>query len=199
MVSRAYEILYDDSKKHLYDTHGISAFDSGHAHGPAPGSDLEEMLHQMFGVGNPAGFGGSGSRKPRKGQDEEHPYQVSLEELYKGKTAKFASKKKVICSHCKGTGGKDKANPKQCALCQGRGTTMLSHSLCIIKLTWIIGFKQGLRSVGPGIVTQETVMCSSCKGTGSIYKEKDRCKKCKGERVTEARKVLEIYIPRGSK
>ena len=59
--------------------------------------------------------------------------------------------------------------------------------------------KQGLRSIGPGLVTQETVMCNPCKGTGSVFKEKDRCKKCKGERVTEERKVLELYIPRGSK
>lgn len=49
------------------------------------------------------------------------------------------------------------------------------------------------------MVTQETVICASCKGKGSIYAPKDKCKKCKGERVTEARKVLEIYIPRGSK
>ena len=62
-----------------------------------------------------------------------------------------------------------------------------------------LGFKQGLRSIGPGLVTQETVICSVCKGKGSVYHQKDRCKKCKGERVTEARKVLEIYIPRGSK
>lgn len=60
------------------------------------------------------------------------------------------------------------------------------------------GFRQGLKSVGHGLVTQETVMCSSCKGSGTIFKEKDRCKKCKGERVTEARKTLEVYIPRGS-
>ena len=59
--------------------------------------------------------------------------------------------------------------------------------------------KQGLRSIGPGLVTQETVMCSSCKGTGNVFKEKDRCKKCKGERIIEVRKSLELYIPRGSK
>lgn len=53
--------------------------------------------------------------------------------------------------------------------------------------------------MGHGLVTQETVMCSSCKGSGRIYKEKDRCKKCKGECITEARKTLEVYIPRGSK
>ena len=63
----------------------------------------------------------------------------------------------------------------------------------------IAGSKQGLRSIGPGLVTQETVTCASCKGKGSVYVQKDKCKKCKGERVTEARKVLEIYIPRGSK
>lgn len=61
------------------------------------------------------------------------------------------------------------------------------------------GSKTGLRSVGPGLVAQETVVCDSCKGTGSIFKEKDRCKKCKGNKVTEERKVLEIYIPRGSR
>ena len=96
------------------------------------GVDLEEMLSQMFGMGGgmggmgggmPAGFGGCpGPRKPRKGANDEQTYKVTLEELYKGKTAKFSSKKNVICSHCKGTGGKDKAKSKQCASCQGRGT-----------------------------------------------------------------------------
>ena len=63
----------------------------------------------------------------------------------------------------------------------------------------LLGAKIGLRSIGPGLVTQETVVCDSCKGTGSVFKDKDKCKKCKGNRVTEERKLLEIYIPRGSK
>lgn len=63
----------------------------------------------------------------------------------------------------------------------------------------IAGMTTGLRAIGPGLVTQETVECSACKGSGHIFKEKDRCKKCKGQRVIEERKVLEIYIPRGSK
>ena len=63
----------------------------------------------------------------------------------------------------------------------------------------IIGFKQGLRTVGPGLVTPATTICGTCKGKGRIFPEKDRCKKCKGECVTEARKVLEVYIPPGSK
>lgn len=59
--------------------------------------------------------------------------------------------------------------------------------------------QQGLKSVGPGLVTQETVICNSCKGTGNVFRDKERCKKCKGERVVEEKKVLELYIPRGSK
>ncbi len=109
--------------RHLYDQDGMAAFDPSNGHGSGP-VDLEEMLHHMFGTTGMASdtrFGGPGLHKPQKGEDEEHPYQVSLEELYKGKTAKFASKKNVICRHCNGTGGKEKAKPKQCGSCQGRG------------------------------------------------------------------------------
>ncbi|MCJ1480196.1 hypothetical protein MMC06_000350 [Schaereria dolodes] len=182
-VSQAYEILQDDQKRNLYDTHGMSAFDPSQRGGMGAGVGLDDILQQMFGMGGgvPSGFTGSASRRPRKGRDEEQEYEVTLEELYKGKSAKFASKKNVVCSHCKGKGGKESAKPKSCSSCQGKGA------------------KIGLRSIGPGLVTQETVVCDSCKGTGSVFKDKDKCKKCKGNRVTEERKLLEIYIPRGSK
>lgn len=55
-----------------------------------------------------------------------------------------------------------------------------------------------LRQVGP-LVTQETVICSTCNGSGKLFKEKERCKKCKGKKVTEAKNVLELYIPRGAR
>jgi len=130
----------------------------------------------------PPGFSGEGGpKRPRKGRDEEQKYEVTLEELYKGKTVKFASTKNIICSHCKGTGGKKDAKPQTCERCKGNGITV------------------GLRSVGPGLVTQERVVCDTCSGTGKIFKEKDRCKKCKGKRTTSEKKVLEIYIPRGAR
>lgn len=66
-------------------------------------------------------------------------------------------------------------------------------------MTLVAGTVTGLRTVGPGLVTQETAICSSCKGSGSVYKEKDRCKKCKGEKVVTQKKVLELYIPPGSR
>lgn len=59
--------------------------------------------------------------------------------------------------------------------------------------------KAVLRQVGPGLVTQETVVCSTCSGSGQLFKEKERCKKCKGKKVVESKNVLELYIPRGAK
>lgn len=56
-----------------------------------------------------------------------------------------------------------------------------------------------LRTIGPGLVTQESAPCGTCSGLGQVYKDKDRCKKCKGKRVTEEKKVLELYIPPGSR
>ena len=41
--------------------------------------------------------------------------------------------------------------------------------------------------------------CGNCRGTGEVFRDKDRCRKCKGQCVQEEKKVLEIYIPRGSK
>lgn len=56
-----------------------------------------------------------------------------------------------------------------------------------------------LRSVGPHLVANENVPCGTCSGAGKVYKDKDRCKRCKGKRVTQTKKVLELYIPPGSR
>lgn len=185
-VQQAYDILKDEEKRHLYDTHGMAAFDPSRG-GMGPGPDLDDLLAQMFngampgGMGGMGGMGGGGPGRSRKGLDEEQRYQVTLEELYKGKTVKFASTKNIICSHCKGTGAKEKAKSETCSRCKGNGITV------------------GLRQVGPGLVTQERTVCDTCSGSGKIFKEKDKCKKCKGKRTTSEKKVLEIYIPRGAR
>ena len=87
--------------------------------------DLDDILAHMFGMGGAGGMGpmggmgGMGGMPPRPDQQD---YEVSLEDLYKGKTVKFASTKNVVCSLCKGKGGKEKATAKKCATCEGHGT-----------------------------------------------------------------------------
>lgn len=124
-ISKAYEILSDDDKREAYDAHGMAAFEKGNPLGAEV--DLEDMLAQMFGMGMNGSAGrGPGPRRPRRGEDVEQPYTVTLEELYKGKTTKFAIEKNVICKTCKGSGGKDKAKPKECSACHGRGSYFAS-------------------------------------------------------------------------
>ncbi|KAH6864181.1 hypothetical protein CC77DRAFT_746348 [Alternaria alternata] len=189
-AKQAYEILSDDDKRHLYDTHGMSAFDPSKGGMGGEGPDIDDIFAQMFGgmggFGGMPGMGGMGGMPggrnvPRKGRSVEQEYEVSLEELYKGKTTKFSNTKNIICNLCEGSGGKKGAKANSCASCGGRGA------------------KQVLRQVGPGLVTQETVPCGNCQGSGQVIPEKQRCKKCKGKKVVETKNVLELYIPRGAR
>ncbi|KAK1751608.1 hypothetical protein QBC47DRAFT_71685 [Echria macrotheca] len=176
-ITQAYEILRDEEKREMYDTHGMAAFDPSRGGGGAE-MDLNDMLASMFGM-RMGGMPG-GRRGPKKSPDEEQPYKASLEDLYKGKTVKFAAEKQVICSQCKGTGAKDKVKPNKCPQCEGSG------------------MRETFQQVAPGLVRRAAVPCDNCQGSGMYYKEKDRCKKCKGKRVVKEHKALELYIPRGS-
>lgn len=55
-----------------------------------------------------------------------------------------------------------------------------------------------LQTLAPGITTNKYVDCTSCKGRGELYREKDRCKYCTGTGLTEETKILEAYFPRGA-
>jgi len=57
--------------------------------------------------------------------------------------------------------------------------------------------KVTLRQVGPGMVQQLQTECPKCRGMGEIIKDKDRCKKCNGNKVTQEKKVLEIFSEKG--
>ncbi|KAK7408004.1 DnaJ-like protein xdj1 [Neonectria punicea] len=182
-ITQAYEILSDEDKRSLYDMHGMAAFDKSRG-GPGGDVDLNDIISQMFGF-DMGGGGGMpnrppGPRKPRRGPDEDQEYKVTLEELYRGKTVKFAANKQVLCGQCKGSGGKEKAKSSQCERCKGNGLV------------------EAYRQIGPGMMRREAVLCDHCQGAGTTFKEKDRCKKCKGKRTSQEKKVLEIYIPRGS-
>lgn len=179
-VTQAWEILRDEEKREMYDQYGMAAFDPSRGGPGGPGVDLNDILSQMFGMDVGGGGGPGGPRKPRRGRDEEQQYQVTLEDLYKGKTVKFSANKKVICGQCNGSGGKEKVQPSTCDRCKGNG------------------FQEAFQQIGPGMVRRAHVQCDHCQGSGKYYKEKDRCRKCKGKRTVDEIKPIEIYIPRGA-
>ncbi|KAM0791289.1 hypothetical protein ACM66B_005763 [Microbotryomycetes sp. NB124-2] len=176
-VSHAYEVLSDGEKRRIYDQYGEEGLSGG---GGMGGMDPQDLFSQLFGGGG-GFFGGSRGRPqgPRKGKDLVHRIKVSLEDLYKGKTTKLALQKHVLCSKCNGKGGKEGA-VKKCNGCQGQG----------IKIV--------LRQLGP-MVQQIQQTCPDCQGEGEIINAKDRCKQCNGKKISNERKVLEVYIDRGMK
>lgn len=173
-VTHAYEVLSDPDKRDIYDRSGEAGLNA--SGGGGMGMDPTDLFAQMFGGG---GFGMPRERGPRKGKDLVHRVNVTLEDLYKGKTTKLALTKHVICSKCSGKGGKPGA-VRQCGSCNGRG----------VKVT--------LRQMGP-MLQQIQQACNECDGTGEIINQKDRCKTCLGKKVVSERKFLEVHIDKGMK
>ena len=50
--------------------------------------------------------------------------------------------------------------------------------------------------MGP-MVQQMQVQCRSCGGDGTCIAAKDRCGKCGGDRVAQAKKTIEVNIDKG--
>lgn len=59
------------------------------------------------------------------------------------------------------------------------------------------GMKVSIRHLGPSMIQQMQHPCNECKGTGETINDKDRCPQCKGEKVVQEKKVLEVHVEKG--
>ncbi|CAN4120143.1 unnamed protein product [Withania somnifera] len=176
-IGQAYEVLSNKHKREIYDEYGEDALKDGGTGGGM--HDPFDIFESFFGSGNPFGGGGSGrGRRQRRGDDVAHPLKVSLEDLYTGITKKLSLSRNVICSKCSGKGSKSGASMK-CSGCKGTG------------------MKVSIRQLGPGMIQQMQYPCNECKGTGETIDDTDRCPQCKGEKVVQEKKVLEVHIEKG--
>ncbi|CDO74911.1 hypothetical protein BN946_scf184988.g18 [Trametes cinnabarina] len=183
-----YEILSSVETREAYDRYGMEGMSGGGGGGPGfggmggmGGMDPADIFAELFGGGMNFGFDYGPSRGPRrtKGQDSHIPYEVTLEDLYNGKVVKMNMEKEAVCGVCKGTGAKGNAKPKPCIKCEGKGWTIVTTAL------------------GPSRLGTHRAMCTECNGQGEKLREKDRCKKCKGNKTVKEKTRQEIYIERG--
>src|SRR5882757_3542500 len=59
------------------------------------------------------------------------------------------------------------------------------------------GMKMEYRQLGPGLVQQIHRGCSKCSGQGTVIPEKDRCKKCEGNKIVDEVKDIEVHVDKG--
>ncbi|EGT35272.1 hypothetical protein CAEBREN_28504 [Caenorhabditis brenneri] len=189
-ISFAYEVLSDPNKRRVYDARGLEGVQGGGAGGGAgfPGGlfshffggggeddeDDDDMGGHPFGGLFGGGFNRGGPRR-RKFQDTIHPLNVTLEELYLGKTAKLKLTKKALCKTCEGSGGK-KGEKYKCDGCRGRGVKTI------------------VQQIGPGMLQQMQVACDACRGSGGKVPAGDKCKGCNGEKSETVQKILEVHV-----
>ena len=138
--------------------------------------------------------------------------------MYKGKTSKLALSKQILCAACNGVGGKKGSAKYAGASARGanervgsrthggptctswwpstdRPTRQRTHRTC--KACDGHGVTVQLRQVGPGMVQQIQQVCTECRGDGEVINANDRCKECKGRKVVQDKKVLEVHIDKG--
>eukprot|EP00871_Galdieria_phlegrea_P004163 jgi/Galph1/4748/GphlegSOOS_G3320.1 len=174
-VTRAFEVLSDDEKRKIYDQYGEEGLTQ---QGMGSSMSAEDIFEAFFG----GGLFGRSRRKssgPRKGEDVVHTLKVSLKDLYVGKTAKLAINRRRVCSECAGQGTENPVAITSCTVCNGRG------------------IRVQIRQMGPGMIQQIQSSCPECDGTGQTIRESDKCHKCRGKKVVNERKILEVYVEPG--
>jgi DnaJ-class molecular chaperone len=86
------------------------------------GGDFNDILGGLFGRGR----GRPAQARPRKGEDLEHPIEITLEEAYNGTTRLVALQVPETCQTCNGTG---KLADQPCPTCDGLGSLIKAKRL----------------------------------------------------------------------
>lgn len=148
-ISHAYEILYDEEKRKLYDKSGIENSD-------------ETQYNQDGG-----GFFNMFKQATRPSTENIiFPMEVTLDGLYDGDSRKLQVRVNRLCGTCSGTGGTGKST--HCSTCHGQGTTVQMKLLAP-------GMFQKLAtncSDCGGIGQEMSIKCPDCKGRGVKKQEK---------------------------
>lgn len=174
-INEAYDILKDDQKRAAYDQYGHAAFEGGMGgRGGGQGFDFtsfSDIFDDLFGEFMGGGRGG-GQRGGNRGSDLRYNLEISLEDCFRGKTAKIRVPTSISCEACDGSGAEAGAQPIACPTCKGAGKVRAQQ----------------------GFFTIERA-CPTCGGAGRVIEKP--CKVCGGAGRTHKEKTLSVDIPAG--
>jgi len=166
-LTAANEILSNPEKRELYDKYGIDGVKDGGG-GMDPFADI---LGGLIG-----GRRGGGKQGPKKAKPVLKELKITLEDAYIGKLSKLPHTRNKVCPTCDGKGGKD---AKKCSACKGHGVV------------------EKVVQLGPGFLSSTRAACSDCKGEGTKVDKENLCKECKGNKIVQENKTIEVPIEQG--
>ena len=187
-IQEAYDVLFDDKKRQMYDQFGHAAFEQG-AGGGAGGNPFGGGFGGFGGDGDidlgdifSSIFGGGGRRRsqastgPTRGQDILMRLNISFMDAINGKKTEIIINYDDVCPDCQGSGAKSKDSIRTCDYCKGRGRIRAQR-----------------RSLFGVMETEE--VCPTCNGAGKVITE--RCSSCGGKGHIRKKKTLTLNIPAG--
>lgn len=155
-------MLGSKDKRSMYDQFGHAGVNNGGPGGPGGpgqgdfggfnGGNFGDFFGDVFGgAGGPfggagGGFGGQRAQQKPKLESTLLEVQVTLEDLFYGKSFEVRYNSSQICSPCGGKGG---SNVQTCGTCQGAGFVIKS------------------RNMG-GMMMQTQEICGACQGQGEV-------------------------------
>lgn len=167
-INAAHEILSNPEKREIYDKYGLEGLKDG-----GGGGDPFDIFGSLFGGG---GRRGPQRQEQRKVKPMLKELKVTLNDIYLGKLKTLTYKRHKVCEPCGGKGGKD---AKKCTKCKG------------------VGIVEKVVQLGPGFISSQRAPCPDCGGEGMCYDKKDQCKSCKGQKIIEEDKTIEVPIEQG--
>ena len=190
-ISNAFKTLGEPEKRQRYDQFGvIDGEDSGGGGGMPGGFNPFDLFQNMFGGGMPNGMpnGMGGMRMHQnqsshnnnvRGPDKKITVNLTLADVYKGKSITIDFNKVICCDKCDGSGALNKECIKTCKDCNGQGRIV--------------------RMMQMGPMIQQTVQaCGACAGKGKTLEQGKECIKCKGTKSTTIPRHLDCYVKPGS-
>ncbi|RXK42649.1 chaperone DnaJ [Tremella mesenterica] len=169
-VSKAYEVLSDTETRTIYDRHGDAGLKQHEAQKQGGGRNPHDVFAHFFGGGGPA--------QEQKGPSMLTNVEVNLADMYTGRNLEFQVPRKVICTHCHGSGAESESDIHQCTQCGGQGVIVQRQQFF------------------PGMVGNVQMTCPSCGGKGKQIRR--ACHLCHGNKVIDTQNTLAVHIPAGA-
>lgn len=174
--AEAYEVLSDPQKRQIYDQFGHEGLRgrgaAAHDFTRMNTEDIFSMFNDIFGGGG--GARTRGGRRVARGYDLETEVTIELSEVLAGTERDVEFTRLDVCNTCTGTGAKPGSKPETCQTCAGQGK---------------------VQQAGLGGMFRMVTACPTCRGRGTIIK--DKCETCKGKGRTSKSRSLAVRIPAG--